>query len=381
MSNKKDFYNILGVDRSATKADVKSAYRKLALKYHPDRNPDNKAAEDKFKEAAEAYEVLSDDSKRQQYDQYGHAGFQGMGGGGGQHANMEDIFEQFGDIFGNMGDMFGGGGGQRRRSGVVGPEPKRGHDLSKEISITLKDAYLGKKEEINFYHFANCDVCKSKGMDAGTKVSTCSSCGGAGQTQTRQGFFAFSQPCSPCGGQGFKIPSPCRNCKGQSRIQKYDKFSVNIPAGVYNDAELRISGKGDAGVYGGPSGDLFLKIRIMPEKKFRRVDNDLICSVMVTYPQLVLGSQVEIESIDGTKHTLKIPRGCPIGERVMVAGKGFVNLRNKVRGNLVVITKCHVPKKISPAAKKALGEYFEEIGTDVADGGNSILGFFKKFLG
>ena len=379
MSNKKDFYNILGVDRSAAKADIKSAYRKLALKYHPDRNPDNKAAEDKFKEAAEAYEVLSNDGKRQQYDQYGHAS-QGMGDGGGHHANMDDIFEQFGDIFGNMGDMFGGGNGRRRR-GPVGPEPKRGHDLAKEVSITLKDAYLGKKEEINFYHFANCDDCKSKGMESGTKVVTCYSCGGAGQTQTRQGFFAFSQPCSPCGGHGFTIPSPCRNCKGQSRIQKYDKFSVNIPAGVYNDAELRISGKGDAGVYGGPSGELFLKIRVMPDKKFKRIDNDLVCSVMVTYPQLVLGSQLEIESIDGTKHTIKIPRGCPIGEKVMVAGKGFVNLRNKVRGNLIVITKCHVPKKISPAAKKALGEYFEEIGTDVADGGNSILGFFKKFLG
>ena len=381
MSNKKDFYDILGVSRSATKAEIKTAYRKLALKYHPDRNPDNKAAEDKFKEAAEAYEILSDDSKRQQYDQFGHAGFQGMGGGGGgpHNMNMDDIFDQFGDIF---GDMFGGGGQrQRRRSGAVGPEPKRGHDLYKEISITLKDAYLGKKEDINFYHFANCDTCKSKGVQAGTKVITCNACGGAGQTQTRQGFFAFSQPCSPCGGQGFSIPSPCKSCKGQSRIQQYDKFSVNIPAGVYNDAELRIAKKGDAGVYGGPSGDLFLKIRIMPVKQFTRIDNDLICSVMVTYPQLVLGSQVEIENIDGTKHTIKIPKGCPVGERVILPGKGFVNLRNKVRGNLIVMTKCHVPKKISPAAKKALSEYFDEIGTDVSDNGNSILGFFKKFLG
>lgn len=382
MSNKKDFYQILGVDRSATKEEIKTAYRKLALKYHPDRNPDNKAAEEKFKEAAEAYEVLSDDNKRQQYDQFGHAGFQGMGGGaGGPHMNMDDIFEQFGDIFGNMGDIFGGGGNRRKRSGQVGPEPKRGHDLSKEVSITLKDAYLGKKEEINFYHFANCDVCKSKGMEPGTKVITCSACGGAGQTQVRQGFFAFSQACSSCGGNGFTIPSPCRNCKGQSRVQKYDKFTVNIPAGVYNDAELRIASKGDAGVYGGPSGDLFLKIRIMPDKKFKRVDNDLICSVMVSYPQLVLGSQVEIENIDGTKHTIKIPKGCPVDEKIMVAGQGFINLRNKVRGNLIVITKCHVPKKISPAAKKALSEYFEEIGTDMNDNGTSILGFFKKFLG
>ena len=380
MSNKKDFYDILGVDRSASKAEVKTAYRKLALKYHPDRNPDNKPAEEKFKEAAEAYEVLSDDSKRQQYDQFGHAGFQGMGGGGGggPHMNMDDIFEQFGDVF---GDIFGGGGQQRRRSGPVGPEPKRGHDLHKDVSITLKDAYLGKKEEINFYHFSNCEACSSKGVQTGTKARMCNTCGGAGQTQTRQGFFAFSQPCSPCGGHGFTIPSPCKTCKGQSRVQKYDKFSVNIPAGVYSDAELRIASKGDAGVYGGPSGDLFLKIRILGDKKFKRIDNNLVCSVMVTYPQLVLGSQDEIESIDGTKFTIKIPKGCPVGEKIIIPGKGFVNLRNKVRGNLEVITKCHVPKKISPAAKKALSEYFEEVGTDVADGGNSILGFFKKLLG
>jgi molecular chaperone DnaJ len=380
--SKKDFYQVLGVDRSASKADIKTAYRKLALKYHPDRNPDDKKAEENFKEAAEAYEILSDDNKRQQYDQFGHAGFQGGmgGGGGGPHMNMDDIFEQFGDVF---GDIFGGaaGGRQRRRSGPAGPEPKRGHDLSKEISITLKDAYLGKKEEITFYHFFSCETCAGKGMEKGTKATTCNNCGGAGQTQTRQGFFAFSQPCNPCSGNGFTIPSRCKTCKGQSRVQKYDKFSVNIPAGVYNGAELRIAQKGDAGVYGGPAGDLFLKIRIMPDKKFKREENNLTCSVMVTYPQLVLGSQVEITNIDGSKETIKIPKGCPVGERIIVPGKGFVNLRNKVRGNLIVITKCHVPKKISAEAKTALNNYFKEIGSDVADNGNSILGFFKKFLG
>lgn len=377
--SKKDFYQILGVDRSASKADIKAAYRKLALQYHPDRNPNNKAAEEKFKEAAEAYEILSDDAKRQQYDQFGHAGFQGMGGGGGEHhMNMDDIFEQFGDVF---GDLFGGGKQQRKRSKNATPEAKRGHDLYKEVSITLKDAYLGKKEEVTFYHFSPCETCSGKGMEPGTKAATCTTCHGAGQMQVRQGFFAFSQPCHPCSGNGYTIPSPCKPCKGQSRIQKYDKFTVNIPAGIYDGAELRIAGKGDAGVYGGPAGDLFLKIHVMPDKKFKREDNDLVCSVMVTYPQLVFGSQVEIETIDGIKETIKIPKGCPVGEKILIAGKGFVNLRNKVRGNLVVITKCHVPKKISATAKDALTNYFNEIGTDITDNEGSIFGFFKKFLG
>lgn len=376
--SKKDFYSVLGVDRSASKADIKAAYRKLAMKYHPDRNPDNKEAEEKFKEAAEAYEVLSDDTKRQQYDQFGHAGFQGMGGGaGGHHMNMDDIFEQFGDVF---GDLFGGGR-KRSRSRSAGPEPKRGHDLSKEVSITLKDAYLGKKEEISFYHYFSCDGCHGKGMEPGTKIITCPTCHGAGQTQVQQGFFAFAQPCHACSGNGYTIPSPCKGCKGQGRIRKYDKFSVTIPAGIYSNAELRIAGKGDAGIHGGTSGDLFIKIRIIADKKFKREENDLICSVMVSYPQLVLGSHVEIESIDGTKETIKIPKGCPVGERITLAGKGFVNLRNKVRGNLVIITQCHIPKKISPAAKQALSEYFKEIGSDVSSDGGSILGFFKKFLG
>ena len=381
---KKDFYEILGVSRSASKEEIKTAYRKLALKYHPDKNPGNKEAEEKFKEAAHAYEVLSDDAKRQQYDQVGHANFENMGAGGGfnnQHGmDINDIFEHFGDIFGSgFEDIFGGKSKKRRKN--AGPEPKRGHDLYKELTISLKDAFLGKKEQVSFYHFFACDECTGKGLKAGTSVQTCATCHGAGQVQFRQGFFAYAQPCSACQGNGYTIPNPCPGCKGQSRVQKYDKFSVNIPAGIYDGAELRIAEKGDAGVYGGPSGDLFLKIKVTPDKKFQREENDLVSSLMLTYPQLVLGSQVEIESIDGTKEIIKIPKGCEIGERIIVPGKGFPNLRNKVRGNLVVITKCSIPKKLSPEAKKLLTDYSDIIGTDGGNGEGSIIGFFKKFLG
>lgn len=376
--NKQDYYQTLGVSKTATKAEIKTAYRKAAMKYHPDRNPNNKAAEEKFKSAAEAYEVLSNKDKRAQYDQFGHAGMNNTGGHGGfgQGMNMDDIFENFGDIF---GDIFGGSRPSQRRD--QGLQPKRGHDLYKEITISLQEAFVGIKEEISYYHFISCSDCAGKGAQKGTKAQQCSECSGTGQKQFRQGFFMYSQPCAPCSGQGFSIPSPCSICKGQSRKQEYDKFNVTIPNGIFDNAELRISGKGDAGVYGGPAGDLFLKITVAKDKKFKRVQNDLVCSVMLTYPQLVLGSQVEIKSIDGTKHTIKIPKGCAVGQKITIPGKGFVQLSSKVRGNLIVVTQCYIPKKVSTEAKKALSEYSKIVGTNVNDSEGFITSFFKKFLG
>jgi len=373
--NKRDYYDILGVTRTASAEEIKSAYRKLALKYHPDRNPDDKASEEKFKEAAEAYEVLSDATKRRSYDQFGHEAQNmgsGMGNGGFGGMNMDDIFEAFGDIF---------GGHQRHQRRANGPEPMRGHDLTKEISISLKDAFLGTKKEISYYHFFSCDTCKGKGAQPGTTIQSCVACKGMGQIQYRQGFFMYAQTCSTCAGQGYTIPSPCPDCKGQSRIQKYDKFTVTIPQGIYDGAELRIVGKGDAGVYGGPAGDLFLKIKVEPDKKFTRAGNDLVCRIMLTYPQLVLGCQIEIESIDDTKETIKIPKGCPVGEKIIMPGKGFYKLRTTTRGNLVIITECHIPKKLSKEAKELLNAYSEQIGTDTQSTPGFISGLFKKFLG
>lgn len=375
---KRDYYEILGLKKDATAEQIKAAYRKLALKYHPDRNPDNKEAEEKFKEAAQAYEILSDAQKRKQYDQMGHSAFEGGGGGHhGQGMSMDDIFSSFGDIFGEMFGM----GGRSTRQRKQGPQPQRGHDLYKDIDITLKEAYLGTKKEISYYHFVPCETCKGMGTKPGTSVKECAHCQGSGQVQYKQGFFMFAQPCSECRGQGYVIPSPCVECNGQCRIKKYDKFSVNIPKGIFDRAELRISEKGDAGIYGGPAGDLFLLIRVLPDKKFKRVDDDLIGTVLLTYPQLVLGSQVEIERIDGVKETIKIPKGCAVGEKIVLPGKGFAHLRGSGAGNMVIITQCHIPKKLSPEAKKALTDYSKMIGTDAKNEEGLISGFFKKFLG
>jgi len=376
--NKADYYKILGVSQSATTDEIKVAYRKLAMKYHPDRNPDNKAAEDKFKEATEAYEVLGDAQKRSQYDQFGHAGVNnGMGGGGHGHPgsmNMDDIFENFGDIFGSM---FGGGAKSRRKKG---PQPQAGLSLTKEIEITLAEAFLGTKKEIAYHHYFSCDGCNGTGARTGTSAQTCTTCNGSGEMHFKQGFFMYAQACSHCSGKGFIIATPCATCNGQSRVQRYDKFTVNIPKGIFDNAELRVSEKADAGLFGGPAGDLFLRIRVKEDKTFRRDGDDLICNVMLTYPQLTLGCQVDIENIDGTKHTIKIPKGCPVGEKIVIQGEGFQKLRGKTRGDLVIITQCFIPSKISADAKKKLQEYSDMVGTQANNDG-FITSFFKKFLG
>lgn len=376
--NKNDYYKILGIDKTASIDEIKTAYRSLAMKYHPDRNPDNKAAEEKFKEATQAYEVLGDAQKRAQYDQYGHAGMhENMGGGaGGSHnMNMDDIFEQFGDIFGSM---FGGGGARRRRA--QGPQPQPGVSLSKKVEITLKEAFLGTKKEISYYHFFTCETCHGSGAKTGTKPQTCAQCHGSGQMQFQQGFFTYAQPCSQCSGEGFIITSPCPDCNGKSRVQKFDKFTITIPKGIFDGAELRVNGKADAGLFGGPAGDLFLEIHVKEDKKFQRVEDNLVCTIMLTYPQLTLGCQVEIESIDESKHMIKIPKGCPVGERIIVPGQGFHKLRSNTRGSLVVVTQCFIPKKLSTESKKKLTEYSETID-DATSNEGTITGFFKRFLG
>lgn len=374
MASKRDFYEVLGISRSASADEIKKAYRKLALQYHPDKNPGNKDAEAKFREATEAYEVLSDAEKRSRYDQFGHAGTQQQGFGGNE--NMEDIFEAFGSMF---GDMFGQQKSGRGRGKRTGPTPQRGHDLSQNIQISLKESYLGCKKEIKVYHFEKCEPCKGSGAKEGSKPDVCGQCHGSGSIHYRQGFFAMQQICGSCQGQGFIITSPCSNCKGQSRVQKYEKLTVTIPAGIYHNAELRIVGKGDAGVFGGESGDLYITVAVEEDKTFQRRDNDLVTKLILTYPQLVLGCQIEIELIDGTKETIRVPKGCAVGKEIIVDGKGFSKLRGSGKGNLVIITGCDIPTKLNDEARAALLSYSEKLGTQSSSGG--ISGFFKKFLG
>lgn len=380
-TKKRDYYEVLGVGRTASNDEIKAAYRKLALKFHPDRNPGNKDAEEKFKEAAEAYEILSDAEKRQKYDQFGHAA-NNAGFGGGPDMSMDDIFSHFGDIF---GDIFGQESGsrrqQRRGNKRDKPEPRTGHDLENAVSITLRDAFTGTKKEVTYYRFVECTSCHGKGVGKGGAIDMCETCGGNGQLLSQHGLFSFARPCSSCNGQGFNISHPCTTCRGQTRVQQYETITVNIPKGIFDDAVLRVAGKGDAGIFGGQSGDLFLKIEIKKDSKFRRDGDNLECTVNLTYPQLVFGAQIEIESIDGSRESVKIPSGCPVGHRINIDGKGFTKMRGRGRGDLVIIANCDIPKKLSAAAEKSLREYAEHIGDAPTSNAGTIAGFFKKFLG
>ncbi len=372
---KRDFYDILGVSKQATEQEIKAAYRKLALKYHPDRNPGNKEAEEKFKEAAQAYETLSDKEKRAQYDQFGEAGPH-IGGAGwqGHNMNMDDIFRNFGDIF---GDLFQEREPQRRRSS--GPTARSGHDRQLEVSITLKDAFTGTKKDIGYYRLTQCTTCKGKAVKEGTSTEKCKKCNGSGQMQYQQGFFVYSQTCPQCDGAGYTIPHPCPTCKGSSRVQIYENFTVKIPAGIYEGAEIRIVDKGDAGIYGGATGNLFVLVHVEADKRFTREDNDLISHLTLSYPQLVFGAAVEIDHIDGSKISIKVPKGCPVGNKLTIPDKGFVRLRGRGNGNLIIITQCDIPKKLSTPAKDALKQYAEQIQTSVDDE-QGKGGFFSSML-
>jgi len=375
--NKTNYYKMLGVEKNATTDEIKSAYRKLAFKYHPDKNPGDKKSEDKFKEISEAYEVLSDDKKRAQYDQFGTVSQEGQGFSGHQ-TNTEDIFQGFADIF---GAMFGE---QQHKRGKVS-YAQQGHSLSKDVEVSFKESFIGVKRDISYYHFVVCTACKGFGSKKGTPPNACSGCGGSGQVRFNQGFMVFMQTCPTCRGEGFDIPDPCSTCNGQSRVQHYEQFSVNIPAGVVDGMELRVAQKGDAGIFGGGYGDLVLRIRVGQDQTFKRQDDNLLCYVLLTYPQLVFGCQIEVESIDGTKHSVKIPQGCAVGKQIVITGKGFPKIKQKSgNGDFIITTKCHIPIKLSSEEKEALAHYSKLIGTDVTPHKGeeqSIVSFFKKFLG
>jgi molecular chaperone DnaJ len=374
MSTKRDYYEILIVEKTADGETIKKAYRKLAMQFHPDRNPGDKAAEEKFKEAAEAYEVLSNSEKRAQYDRFGHQAFQGgrggFGGGGGFH-DMNDIFSQFGDIF---GDIFGGGGaGPSSRSSRSRNSARKGADLRYITEIELKDVVSGKEQQIDFDTEANCEDCNGSGALKGSAAVTCKVCGGAGQVVRQQGFFTMATTCHQCHGSGEMIEKPCLTCKGAGRTKTKRKIKVTIPAGVDNGTRLRVSNEGEGGYKGGPNGDLFVEIRIKDHDVFEREGDHLFANLDVSYLQFLLGGEVTTETLDGDVG-VEIPKGIAPGERVKVSGRGLPSLRGARRGDLYFTLNVEFPKKLNEDEEKLVRQIAELSQTKVS---SKKKGLFK----
>ncbi len=368
----RDYYEILGVERSADQSTIKKAYRKLAMQFHPDQNPGDKAAEDKFKEAAQAYEVLGNEAKRAKYDQFGHAAFQGgMGGGGQGFHDMSDIFEQFGDIF---GDFFGGGGAQSRGRGRSSTGPRRGSDLRYLMEITLEDVLEDSKKPIEFRCQDNCDTCNGSGAKPGTGVKTCGTCGGRGQVVRSQGFFSMATTCPTCAGQGQTVESPCSSCRGEGRIEKQRKLLINVPAGVDTGTQLRLSEEGEGGYRGGPPGDLFVEIRVKPHKRFERNGSDLFGEIEVPYVKALLGGPLEVKTLRGKKE-IEIPSCTEPFSEIKVPKEGLPSLRGSRTGDLYLRAKVVFPKKLSKDEDKHLREIAKSQGEEVADSKSGLFGF------
>ncbi|NCN41595.1 molecular chaperone DnaJ [bacterium] len=367
----RDYYEVLGVDRSADSITIKKSYRKLAMKFHPDQNPGDREAEEKFKEAAQAYEVLSNDEKRAKYDQYGHAAFQGgRGGGGAGFHDMSDIFEQFGDIF---GDFFGGGGGTSRSRGRS-TGPRRGSDLRYVLEIKLEDVVEGDKKPIEFRCEDNCESCNGSGAKKDSGVKTCGTCGGRGQVIRQQGFFSMATTCPTCSGQGQVIEDPCDECHGQGRVEKKRKILVNVPAGVDTGTQLRLSGEGEGGYRGGPAGDLFVELRVKPHKQFEREGPNLFSQIEVPYLKALLGGPLEVKTIRG-KTKIEIPPGTQPYDEIRVVKEGLPSLRGSRVGDLLLRAKVVFPKKLKKEEEKLLRKIAESTGEEVSESKSGLFGF------
>jgi molecular chaperone DnaJ len=357
--SKRDYYEVLGVDRNADAASLKSAYRKLAMKYHPDRNPGDKVAEDAFKEASEAYEVLTDDQKRRLYDQYGHQGLNAHGFGGFQ--DTSDIFSHFGSIF---EDFFGfsGGGGRRR-----------GADLRYDLELTLEEAVFGTSRQIRFQKHIACVSCDGIG---GTGKEHCTVCRGRGKIHQSQGFFTVATTCPTCRGQGFKLSKLCKPCDGQGVTEKEKTLDVKVPAGVESGMKLRLSGEGEQARSGGSAGDLYVFLDVKEHERFYREDLDLICEQSISFAQACMGAQMHVETLDGERE-IKIPAGSHHGQRIRLSGLGVPKIHSQRRGDLYVELHIHVPQKLTKKQKDALKMFAEDEGIDLKSGSGS---FFDRFL-
>jgi molecular chaperone DnaJ len=348
----KDYYGILGVQRDASEADIKKAFRQLALRYHPDRNPEDKEAEERFKEINEAYSCLSDPEKRVNYDRFGTA--EGVGVGYGPFGTgFGDIFE---DIF---GDFFGTFTGHRR------PRPAKGSDLRYDLDLTLIDAAFGTEKTIEIPKWEICTDCYGTGSAPGKGPITCSNCKGTGHVRFQQGFFSISKTCGRCNGTGKIITDPCKSCKGQGRVKRFKSINMKIPAGVDIGSRLKISGEGELGIYGGPPGDLYVVLNIEEHPFFKRDGTEILCEVPISFPQAVLGTEIEVPTLDGTSK-IKIPSGTPSGRIFHIKGKGLPRIGGHVRGDQIVRVYVDVPKKITPKQKELLEEFARIDGDEVA---------------
>ncbi|MEY4590033.1 MAG: hypothetical protein RL497_2109 [Pseudomonadota bacterium] len=350
MAKRRDYYEILGVAKGVDDADLKKSYRRVAMKYHPDRNPEDKDAEEKFKEASEAYEVLSDPNKRAAYDQYGHAGLEGAGGGGGfGGGGFSDIF---GDVF---GDIFGGGGGGGRRGG-----PARGSDLRYTLELSLEDAVKGTSVKIKVPTLVSCTVCDGSGAKPGTKPATCTTCGGHGQVRMQQGFFSVQQTCPTCRGKGKIITDPCKSCHGHGRVEETKTLNVKVPAGVDTGDRIRLAGEGEAGAEGGPAGDLYVQVSVKEHEFFQRDGKNLYCEVPIGLVEACLGGEIEVPTLDG-RVKLKIPEETQTGKLFRLRGKGVEPVRGGAAGDLLCRVIVETPVNLTAKQKDLLRQLQEDM--------------------
>jgi molecular chaperone DnaJ len=352
--SKRDYYGVLGVSRDATDQDIKSAYRKLALKYHPDRNPGDKKAEEQFKECAEAYAVLADSDKRARYDRFGHAAVSGASGGA---AGFDPtIFAEFDDIFGSIGDIFGLGGmfGGRRRGG-----PQRGADLRYDLDITFEQSATGSETTVQIPRQETCQTCTGSGAAAGSTPTTCPQCRGSGQLRYQQGFFTVARTCGQCRGSGRVIAKPCETCRGQGTVEQLRKITVKIPAGIATGQRLRLSGEGEAGTHNGPSGDLYVVVQVAEHPFFHRDGNDLHCEIPVNFTTLALGGEILVPQVLGEGEPFKVPDGTPTGTMFRLRGKGMPDVSGRGRGDLLVTVQAITPKKLTREQRKLLEQLAE----------------------
>ncbi|MEN9829903.1 MAG: hypothetical protein RLZZ409_641 [Pseudomonadota bacterium] len=377
---KRDYYEILGVAKNAGDDELKKAYRKLAMKHHPDRNPGDAVAEEKFKEAKEAYEMLSDPEKRAAYDRFGHAGVDpnagGFGGAGGQ--DFGGFADAFGDIFGDIfGGARGGGGGRGGRSNVY-----RGSDLRYAMEITLEQAANGFTTEIKVPSWETCTTCDGSGAKPGTKAETCKTCGGQGQVRMQQGFFSIQQTCPSCHGSGKNIPNPCTSCDGVGRVKKQKTLEVKIPAGIDDGMRIRSAGNGEPGVNGGPAGDLYVEVSIKPHRIFQRDGDDLHCEVPISFARAALGGSVDVPTLSG-KASFELPEGTQTGKTFRLRSKGIKNVRTSLAGDLYCHVVVETPVKLSDKQKKILEDFeatLEEGGDRHSPASKSWMDKVKEFF-